>query len=86
MIYTNFVTRFRVDFVPAIEIHQLARKFQDLWQTIEIVDEIITKFRERALLVLQFAMDEETKKTQYHDMLIEDIREFVSILSYDIME
>lgn len=45
------------------------------------VAEIDAKFRERALLVLQFAMDEEMKKMRYHDMLKDDIREFVSYSS-----
>ena len=41
--------------------------------------EITAKFQERALLVLQYAADEEMKKVRYHDMLRDDIREFVSI-------
>ena len=38
------------------------------------------KFRERALLAQQYAADEEMKKVRYHDMLRDDIREFVSFL------
>ena len=41
--------------------------------------EITAKFRERALLVPQYATDEEMKKTKYHDMWRDDIREFVSL-------
>ena len=41
--------------------------------------EIIAKFRERALLVLQYAAGEEMKKVRYHDMLRDEIREFVSL-------
>lgn len=44
----------------------------------EIVVDITTKFQERALLVTQYAVDEEMKKTRHHDMLRLDIREFVS--------
>ena len=41
--------------------------------------EITIKFLERALLVLQYAVDEEMKKERYHDMLRDDIMEFVGI-------
>ena len=41
---------------------------------------ITSKFRERALFVLQYVAGEEMKKVGYHDMLMDDIREFVSIL------
>ena len=56
----------------------LAREFPDLCQTIEIVVQIIAKFRERALLVPRYTVDEESRKTRYHDMQREDIREFVN--------
>ena len=39
--------------------------------------QIIAKFRERALLVMQYAVDKEIKKVRYHDMLRDDIREFM---------
>lgn len=39
--------------------------------------DITTKFRERALSVSQYAADEEMQKTRYHDMLMEDIKEFL---------
>ena len=58
-------------------MQQLEREFQDLHQTIETVAKINAKFQERALLVPQYAADEEMKKTRYHDMLRDDIREFV---------
>lgn len=40
--------------------------------------EITAKFRERALLVPQYVADEEMKKARYHEMLRDDIRQFVS--------
>ena len=43
------------------------------------MEEITTKFWERALLVPQYVADEEMKKLRYHDMLWDDIRKFVSI-------
>ena len=47
-------------------------------QTTETVAEITAKFRERALLVPQYAGDEDMRRTRYHDMLRADIREHVS--------
>lgn len=78
MSWEEFVTRFQSEFALAIEMQQLAREFQDLRQTTETVAEITAKFRERALLVPQYIADEEMMKTRYHDMLRDDIREFVS--------
>ena len=69
---------FRDEFTPAVEIQQLAREFLDMRQTIELVAEITAKFRERALLVPQYAGDKEMKKTWYHDMLRVDIQKYVS--------
>ena len=40
--------------------------------------EITAKFYKRAMLVLQYVADEEMKKTRYHDMMKDEIREFVS--------
>ena len=40
--------------------------------------EITAKFRERALLVPQYTVDEVMRKTRYHDMLRDNIKEFVS--------
>ena len=65
----GFFHRFQREFAPAIEGKQLAREFQDLHQTTETVVEITAKFRERALLVPQYATYEEMRKTRYHDML-----------------
>ena len=45
--------------------------------------EITAKFRDRALLVLQYAIDEEIKEVRYHDMLQDNIREFVSFMTQD---
>lgn len=39
--------------------------------------QITAKFRERALLVPQYAANEEMKKMRYHDMLTTDISDFV---------
>ena len=47
-------------------------------QANETVAEITTKFRERALLVPQYADEEEMRKTRYHDMLRSNMREFNS--------
>lgn len=78
MTWPNSMTRFRVVFALAIEVQQLATKFQYLRQKTETVAKITTKFTNRALLVPQYATNKEKKKTQYHDMLMEDIRDFVS--------
>lgn len=43
-------------------------------------------FKERAFLVLQYVTDEETKKTKYQDMTVDDIWEFVSISNYRTLE
>lgn len=51
MPWSDFTTRFRAEFLPVIEVQHLAREFQDLQQTIEMVMEITAKFREMALLV-----------------------------------
>ena len=56
----------------------MVREFHDLQQTTETVAEITAKFRERALLIPQYAEDEDLRKTRYHSMLREDIREFVN--------
>ena len=61
MNWKEFVTRFKREFAPTIDVQQLAREFQDCRQTTEIVAEITAKFHERALLVPQYAMDEEMK-------------------------
>lgn len=76
------MTRFRAEFAPTIEMKQLSREFQLPCQTTEIVEEITTKFRERGLLVSQYATDDDMKKKKkrYHDILREDIREFLSLL------
>lgn len=54
------------------------REFLDLRQTKDSMMDITTRFRERALLIRQHAADEEMKKTQFHNMLKDGIREFVS--------
>ena len=52
----------------------------------ETVAEIIVKFRERALLVPQYAGDEDMRRTRYHDMLRADIREHVSFFACPTLE
>ena len=52
----------------------------------ESVVEITAKFRERALLVPQYAGDEEMQKTRYHDMLRADIPEHVSYSACPTLE
>ena len=42
--------------------------------------EITAKFWERNLLVLQYATNKEMKKARYHDMLMDSIEDFVSLL------
>lgn len=76
------MARFMEEFAPAIKVQQLEREFQNLRQTTKIVMEITVKFKERALLVPQYVMDEEMKKTSFHDMLHDDIQEFVSLSSW----
>ena len=78
MTWPNFVTRFRVEFAPAVDLQQLAREFLDMRQTTELVAEITAMFRERALVVPQYAGDDEMQRTRCHDMLRADIREHVS--------
>ena len=78
MTWSDFVTQFRAEFAPAVELQQLARGFLDMRQTTETVAKITAKFRERALLVPQYAGDEDMRKTCSHDMLRADIREHVS--------
>ena len=55
-------------------------------QTTETVAEITAKFRERALLVPQYAGDEDMRRTRYHDMLRADIREHVSFSAYPTLD
>lgn len=69
-----------------IEVQQLATEYQDLRQTIETVAEIIAMFRWRALLALRYVADKEMKKVRYHDMLKDEIWEFVSMFSYRNLE
>lgn len=56
----------------------MLREFQDLHKSNDFMAEITTKFRERALLVSQYAANEEMKKTRYRDILRDTIRDFVS--------
>ena len=57
--WENFVIRVRAVFAPVIKIYPLAREFQDLCHTIKTVADITIMFRERALLVPQYAVDED---------------------------
>ena len=49
MTWSDFVTRFRAEFTPAIEVQQLAREFLDMRQMTKFVAEITAKIREREL-------------------------------------
>ena len=60
MTWSEFVSRFRADFAPAMEV---AMEFLDMRQTTETVAEITAKFKERAMLVPRYVSDEEMKKT-----------------------
>mgnify|MGYP001556820852 CR=1 FL=1 len=58
MTWDEFVTQFSAEFAPTIEVKKLAREFQGPRQMTETVAENTAKFRERALLVPQYATDE----------------------------
>lgn len=47
MTLPDFVSRFRVEFAPAVEVQQLSREFQDLCHTPKTMVEITAEFRER---------------------------------------
>ena len=63
MMWLEFVQRFDSEFAPPIEVQRLVREFHDLQQTTETVAEITTKFRERSLIIPQYATDEEMRRT-----------------------
>ena len=46
MTWLDFVTRFRAEFAPTVELQQLAHEFLDMSQTTKIVAEIIAKVQE----------------------------------------
>lgn len=48
--------------------------------------EITANFRKRDLLVPQYVVDKEMKKTRYHDMLRDSIQEFVILSSFKSLE
>ena len=54
------------------------RDFHNLQQTTKTVAEITAKFRERTLLIPQYATDEDLRRTRYHSMMRDNIQEFVS--------
>lgn len=56
--WDEFVTMFRDEFEPVIEVQQHVREFHDLRQTTETMVEITAMFHERALLVLLYVADE----------------------------
>ena len=70
--------RFHEDIALIIEVQQLTMEFQELRQTTKTVEEIIAKFRERVMLVPHYVADEEINKTRYHDLLRDDIKDFMS--------
>ncbi|KAL4582748.1 hypothetical protein LXL04_007307 [Taraxacum kok-saghyz] len=77
MPWADFVTRFRVQYVPQVEMDRLAREFLTLEQTTESIPELNRKFNEMALFCPQYAADEGMKIARYTQMLRTDIREFV---------
>ena len=86
MPWSDFVTSFRAEFPPAIELKPLAREFLDMRQMTETMAEIPAMHREGDLLVPQYAGDEEMRKTHYHDMLRADIQEHVSYSACPTLE
>ena len=56
------------------------REFQELQQTIETMAEITAKFREQALFIPQYALDEDMRRTGYHSIPRDNIHEVVSFL------
>ena len=78
MSWAEFVRRFNTKFTPPIEVQRLVGEFHGLQQTTKTVAEITAKFRERALLIPQYATDEDMRRTRYHSMLRDDVQEFVS--------
>ncbi|KAL7585243.1 hypothetical protein Lser_V15G45405 [Lactuca serriola] len=86
MTWDDFSSSFRVEFAPVIEVQQLAREFQDLFQTTETVAGITAMFRDRAFLVPQYVASEEMKKARYHDILKDEIREFLSMSSCNTLD
>ncbi|KAL4568026.1 hypothetical protein LXL04_023626 [Taraxacum kok-saghyz] len=77
MPWEDFVTRFRTQYVPQVEMDRLAREFLTMEQTTESIPELNRKFNEMALFCPQYATDEGMKMARYTQMLRTDIREFV---------
>ncbi|KAL4574459.1 hypothetical protein LXL04_021291 [Taraxacum kok-saghyz] len=77
MPWEDFVTRFRTQYVPQVEMDRLAREFLTMEQTTESIPELNRKFNEMALFCPQYAADEGMKMARYTQMLRTDIREFV---------
>ena len=78
LVWDEFVTRFRQQYVPRVEVERITREFLALEQRDESVTEITIKFREMALFCPEYTATEEMKMTRYLSMLRDDIREFVS--------
>ena len=78
MTRSEFVRQFDLEFAPPIEVQRLVREFHDPQQITETMAEITAKFREQALLIPQYATDEDMRRMRYHSMLRDDIRDFVS--------
>ena len=78
MTWEEFLVRFRVHFVPQVEVDRITREFLALEQGTETVTEITQKFMEMVQFVPQYAASESLKKNRYHDMLRTNIREFVN--------
>lgn len=80
--WDEFVTRFRAEYVPPVEMERIAKEFLELTQTSETVKEMNRKFTEMALFCPQYAASEEMKMSRYKDMLRTEIREFISTAQY----
>ena len=75
--WTEFVTKFRAEHVPRVEMDRLAREFLTFEQTTETIPELNRKFNEMALFCPQYAANEEMKMARYMEMLRTNIREFI---------
>lgn len=82
MTWDDFITKFNREFVSMIEIQRLAQDYLALKHTIELVVDIISKFRERILLFPTIYDDRGDQDDSLHDMLRIEIREYMNISSH----
>ena len=64
--------------MPQIEIGRITRKFLNMVQTTESVNEIIDKFLNKSLFCPEYVANEKMKMYRYMNVLRPDIREFVT--------